>query len=140
MQPRTVPLEDTISEPTPKVRKPPVRNAADKKLKDAIASNYTSLGLALGGVALIRGDARFQASGEQFVDKADSLAETWMKLADNNDRIKRALRSFVETSTFAELIGLHVACLAPFAVGMVPPAFMAGMSEASQNGSGTNDN
>jgi hypothetical protein len=142
--PKTVPLSETQDEsPKSTTRKRiPARSAADKKLKDSLASVYVSTGLAFGGVSMIRGDPRFEMVGSEFVDKSDSLAEAWMKLADGNVRIKNALRAFVETSAIAELVGLHVACLAPFAMGVIPPAVLAGMraqTEPTQNGHGSSD-
>lgn len=142
--PKTVPLSETQDEqPRSTTRKrTPARSTADKKLRDSLAGVYTSVGLAFGGISLIRTDPRFEMVGSELVDKSDSLAEAWMKLADGNLRVKNALRAFVETSAVAELVGLHVACFAPFAIGVIPPTVLAGMraqTEPTQNGDGISD-
>jgi hypothetical protein len=104
------------------------------------------MGMLVHTFGMVRSDPRFLASAENIVSKSESIADAWIKLANQNQNVKKALQAFVETSAVAEVVGLHVACLTPFLIGAIPADLAAGLAAAaaaqeppdspSSNGSG----
>lgn len=109
------------SSSAPKSTGAPKRTPADRKLATSLSSTYQAVGVSICTVGIHRGgDARFLTSGQSFIEKADELAEAWMQLADQNPKVKAALRKFTETSAMAGLVGMHFACMAPFLLTLLP--------------------
>jgi hypothetical protein len=123
------------------------RSPADKKLQAQLSATYQTIGLAIGTVGIQLGKSNIQLSGESFATNGDAIAAEWMRVADTNPKVKEALKRITQTSALGGLVGLHLSCLFPIIIPLLPPqlqmAFaMAGMpvddSESpSSNGDGS---
>lgn len=123
--------------PTP----PKKRTPADKKLASSIASTYQGIGLMVTAAGMSRGDGGVAGTGTAIVEQAEAAAEAWLVLADQNPKVKAALRKFTEGSAFAGLVAVHIPVVMPLLAsrGVIPVSFAEGMAAASMMNGNTPD-
>jgi hypothetical protein len=114
----------TAGDSQPPKTPPRKLSTADRKLARSISDMYSSIGVVTYGLA--GQNEALRTTAERFVSQSDTIADEWMKLADSNPRVKRALHSLTEGSALAGVIGVHVACLLPLIANRLP----AGIAEA----------
>jgi hypothetical protein len=126
------------SEPPPSPPPPRKPSPADRKLKEAVSGVYGTVGLVIAATA--GENEQVQAAGIHVVNTADAAADAWMELAGQNAKVKKALQRFTEGTSFAGLVGVHVAMFAPLAAarGFIPekyaPVVMAMSGGVGGNG------
>lgn len=124
----------------PKVDPPKkTRTAADKKLGVSVAGFYQTAGLGLLAMGMNREDAGLAGTGTALIENAETVAEAWLDLADQNPAVKRALVKFTQVSAAGTLVTMHGMMLLPLLAdrGVIPPMVAATMAgQAQQNGNG----
>jgi hypothetical protein len=149
---------DAARDATPEPKR---RSPADRKLSENLSKFYGLLGVGMAGIGNATGNVGLVASGVNVASKAEDAAEAWMAMADNSPAVRKALEGFATGSTFAGVIGIHVAMLAPAVVTLrddtpqgvqalvyeaclsdeaKAAAQMFGAAQAAQNGNGVSPN
>lgn len=128
-------------ETPPKVKpaEPKKRTPTDKKLAAELASTYQGIGLAVMGVGNLRQDPGVIATGVAVVEHAEQASEAWLDLADQNPKVKAALKRFTEASAVGSLVMVHASMLIPLAAsrGIIPGPLAAAAAAASNGGAAT---
>lgn len=125
--------ERTSAQETPAA--PKRRIGQDKKTQEAISGVYTMIGGVVTTAGMVREDNGIAGTGQEIINHADTIAEAWMDLADQNPKVKKALQRFTEGSAAATLVALHVSVSMPLLIDRnVLPNPLASMF--SQNGNG----
>lgn len=81
------------------------------------------VGMGVHAVAQARGDVNMVAAGVNITSQANGTADAWLELSQQNPQVKRMLQGFVQGSAVANLVGAHVAMIAPIVAsrGIIPP-------------------
>lgn len=106
---------DAARDATPEPKR---RSPTDRKLAENLSQFYGLLGVGMAGIGNATGNVGLVASGVNVASKAEDAAESWLALADNSPGVRKALEGFAAGSTFAGVIGIHVAMIAPAVVTM----------------------
>lgn len=147
-KPRASRAKAPPTEPAPKQR-----TSADRKLADSLAGVYQMVGAGIVGIGQTRlmagiasDNARAVAHGNrltnmgvQTVNLSETAAEAWLDVADQNPKVKRALKRFSETSATAVLIGIHFQMLLPM-LPFDPEALVAAAATPATNGATPGEN
>lgn len=120
--PRAAPLRESAPRPTAafKPRK------TDAQLTEALTQLYT-----FGGMALTPFD---QVCGAAVVNSAQPCAESLVKLAQENENVRKALEALTQTSAWGGVVAAHM----PLVMAVVGHHFgdkMRGLTDPSSNGS-----
>lgn len=102
----------------PEAEKPRRKSPQEKRLREALAGTYASVGM----MAQAVGTGQMMARGLQEPppalrigmvlmdsDTIDGCVDAWLDLADQNPRVRKALIKAMEGTAIAGLIGVHVA-------------------------------
>jgi hypothetical protein len=98
-------------------------SADDKKLHASLVRMYSMMGVGMTGFGQARGDIGLATAGVNVMSNASETADAWIELAQQNPRVRQALNGLVTGGAMANLIGSHVAIVAPIlaARGAIPP-------------------
>lgn len=107
----------------PGVTPEPKMSADDKKLHASLTRMYTMVGVAVTGMGMARSDIGLATAGVNITSMAEDTSSSWIELAQQNPKVRRALNGLVTGSAAANVIGSNVAMIAPIlaARGAVPP-------------------
>lgn len=96
----------------------------DKKLAEDLTQIYATIGLAIHGIGSVREDVGLSNMGMAVIQRAETLSENWLELANTNPAIKKALKKITEGGAWGSLIIGHAICIVPFLAdrGVIPPA------------------
>lgn len=119
-EPEPVKPAAKLKEEAPTKRK---LSATDKKLADDLTQIYVAVGLSINGIGSLKEDAGIALTGQRFVEKAESLSQNWLELANTNPAVKAALKKITQGSALGSLIVGHAVCVLPFVAdrGIIPP-------------------
>jgi hypothetical protein len=100
----------------------PTYRGNDRKLHEALTRMYTSVGIGMQGVAMMRGDGGLAIAAVNITSVASDTADAWMELAQQNPRVRATLEGLVQGSAVATLAACHVSMVVPVLAsrGVVP--------------------
>lgn len=95
----------------------------DKKLHASLTRFYAMVGMGVTSAGMARQDLGLATAGVNITSMAEETANSYLELAQQSPRMRKALQGFVQGSAAAALIGSHIAMAAPVlaARGVVDP-------------------
>lgn len=120
---------------SPKGETPKRRTPTDQRLHDALTGTYQGIG----GVVVTFGfqleDNGLTGVGTGLINQAETLAEAWVELGNQNPKVKKALQRFTEASAAGTVIALHLSVLTPLLMDRgILPGFNFPPAQADSNG------
>lgn len=113
------------SSSTPAAAAPPRKapTGQDAKLHAALVQMYAGVGIGVQGIAMMGGgDVGLAVSGANILSMAESTADAWIELAQQNPKVRATLEGLVTGSAVATLVGCHASMVVPVLAsrGVVP--------------------
>lgn len=104
---------------------PRTRRGSDSKIREAVADQYRMVGMLMFGAGMARDNTALAATGGNVAAKADTVAEAWMQVADQNESVKKWLARLVEVTAVGNLLAIHFSLAAPLFADQMPEPLRA---------------
>jgi hypothetical protein len=140
--------------PEPPPKQAPRTSPNMRRMHDELTGMYAGLGMMVVGAAEMKAQAQagnpaavqqaimLRNAGVNTVKMAEGIADSWIKLANENAAVKRTLERVLEVSTVGTLVAQHGMLLLPYgiALGWVPEIIMERFGASVFAGAAPNGN